>query len=325
MGKDPVDGRTGLLLLINRLRQNNQPLGRKTLLHYAELKLPFVAQSYTVLVQNLLDSRLAQGDAESFELTSKGVERMQVVAAMHSLHAWFYNEYYQAAQSSPAHAQFCERAYGLNLCQHGLADLEQIQLLIETLQITERMKILDFGCGDGRISEYISDQTGARVWGVDIADRAIELAVRRTRPKRNRLHYAWVDLERGEGTFPVETFDRVCAIDSLFFLKDQKAALQVFIQHLSPGGKMGIFYLCPLDADAHTTALAKACQELQVPDLYHDLAAQNTAHVLKKRQALQDLAASFEAEDSLFLFKNRLADSQGDEHNHRYLYILSPF
>jgi len=313
---------TGLLLLINRLSQKKQTLRRDNILPFAEIKLPFVARNYERLVQELVRGGLARGDAESFQMTPAGEARVNQVSSQYSLAAWFYNEYYQAAQNSPAHAEFCEHVYGMNLCQHGLADMAQIHLLMDELRIREGVTVLDFGCGDGRISEYISDQTQARVTGVDIADRAIELAQIRTQTKRQRLSYFWADMERGEGSFPAGKFDCICAIDSLFFMNSQKAVLRILLEHLSPGGKLGAFYLCPPDVDAERTPLAQACQELGVTFLVHDLTTKNTAHVRKKRQVLQELAPLFQAEGQMFLYKNRLADSEGLEHHHRYLYII---
>jgi hypothetical protein len=40
----------GLLLLINRLSQSDRPLGRATIVPFAEIKLPQVAQHYDELV-----------------------------------------------------------------------------------------------------------------------------------------------------------------------------------------------------------------------------------------------------------------------------------
>ena len=47
----------------------------------------------------------------------------------------FYNEFYLRAELSPAHARFCEQVYGQNLCQHGMADLPQLQLLVDLLEV----------------------------------------------------------------------------------------------------------------------------------------------------------------------------------------------
>lgn len=313
----------GLCLLIDCLHQRDQHLGRETILPLAEIKLPGVARNYDALVQQLFDQQLAVGDVQAFRLTPQGLDLVQETAAQHSLNAWFYNEYYQAVLNSPAHATFCDLVYGENLCQHGIADMAQIRLLLDELQIQAGMRVLDFGCGDGRISEYISDTTGAIVCGVDIADRAIHLALNRTGPKRQRLHFHFADIERADGGFPDENFDRILLIDSLYFVQDQKAVIQALLDHLAPGGKLGLFYHCPPEITSEDTQPAKIFKALHMPYTTHDLSAQNRTHWLKKRQALQDLEPLFEAEGSQFLYKNRLAECEGLDKYNRYLYIVS--
>ena len=219
-------GEIGLLLLIERLHEARRPLGCQTIVPLAELKLPNIAREYAQLVQALQVRGLLQGNPEAFSLTEEGESTLHSLSRQHSLHAWFYDEYYQAILHSPAHALFCERAYGKDLGQHGMADMAQLGVLLAELDIQPSMSLLDFGCGDGRISEYIADVTQAVVSGVDIAQRAVELAQERTQAKRDRLHFYWADLEGRQGTWPPGQFDRVIAIDSLFFAQDQSAVTQ---------------------------------------------------------------------------------------------------
>ncbi len=53
----------------------------------------------------------------------------------------------------------------------------QVKILDEWLAITPNQRILDLGCGTGRISRYLS-QKGARVSGLDFSDEAISVARR---------------------------------------------------------------------------------------------------------------------------------------------------
>ena len=43
----------------------------------------------------------------------------------------FYNRFYVRTEKSRVHSQFCEYVFGVDLCQHGFADREQLALLIE--------------------------------------------------------------------------------------------------------------------------------------------------------------------------------------------------
>ena len=47
----------------------------------------------------------------------------------------FYERYYDAMTRSRAHAAFCERVFGRNLCQHGFADMTQLDALIEAARL----------------------------------------------------------------------------------------------------------------------------------------------------------------------------------------------
>ena len=50
-------------------------------------------------------------------------------------------------------------------------------------------RVLDVGCGNGKIAEYISDLTQASVTGIDYVPEAISHAQERTAEKRGRLSF----------------------------------------------------------------------------------------------------------------------------------------
>lgn len=312
----------GLLLLIDRLQANGQALGRKAIVPFAELKLPRVARAYAALVGLLLEKGYIRGDAESFTLTPEGERAVQETRQQHSLNALFYDEYYQAIRHSRAHALFCERVYGMNLGQHGMADMEQLHDALAELQVAAGMRLLDFGCGDGQISEYISDATRTSVTGVDLSGQAIRIAAERTAGKRERLKFHPVDLDQDPQSLTAERFDRIIAIDSLFFVKDLAAATRLLLDRLTPGGRMGVFYICPPQVPADETAFARALSALGAAYRVHDFSAQNKQHWLKKEQILRELAAMFAEEGNEFLYKNRLAECGGIQDFQRFFYIV---
>lgn len=313
----------GLLLLTRRLQQNNHSFSCQNLIALAELKLPDVAVHYDNLVQSLLENGLAEGTADLFHLTPTGMDLLDKVSQEHSLHAMFYDSYYATVAHSNAHAVFCERVYGKDLCQHGMADMDQIGQMLAEFQASPGMKYLDFGCGDGRIPEYIADTTGLLVTGVDIAGQAIQLAQQRTEAKRERLRFFYADVEKGLGQFPPETFDRISAIDSLFFAQNQALVLRLLLEHLARDGIMAIFYICPPQLTAEETPCALALQELRAAFSAYDLTAQNAQHWALKRRTLLELTRSFREEGSEFLFRNRMAECNGNIGElHRFLYIV---
>ena len=106
----------------------------------------------------------------------------------------FYERFYAVVNQSQAHARFCERAFGRNLCQHGFADMAQLDALIAALQPTSQHHLLDLGCGNGMIAEYISDVTDAHVTGLDYIPTAIAQAQARTAAKADRLTFQVGDI-----------------------------------------------------------------------------------------------------------------------------------
>jgi 2-polyprenyl-3-methyl-5-hydroxy-6-metoxy-1,4-benzoquinol methylase len=293
---------------------------------FAELKLPGVANGYAELVEVLFKEGLAAGSLERFTLTSMGEEAVKAASVRHSLNALFYNEYYQAVQKSGAHVLFCERVYGKDLCQHGMADMDQIGTLLDVLQVKPGMALLDFGCGDGRISEEVAEQTGANVTGVDIAWQAIASAEERTRSRLDGLHFFCLDVEKNPQDFPGDSFDRIIAIDSLFFTRDLKLVLRIFFDHLKPDGQLGLFFISPPDIGPNATLLAQALKDLGSSYQLIDLSEQNRQHWILKKAVLTELEPLFHAESSDFLFKNRMAECTGNmEGFHRYLYVVQNF
>ncbi len=98
----------------------------------------------------------------------------------------FYNAFYAAVEHSQAHHLFCERVFGKDLCQHGFMDIRQLELLLSVVQLDSSCRVLDLGCGNGLIAEYLSDKTGAHVTGLDYIAQAIQQARARTVSKAGR-------------------------------------------------------------------------------------------------------------------------------------------
>ena len=203
-----------------------------------------------------------------------------------------------------------------------MTDLPQLKLMLRALQVTPGMALLDFGCGDGRIAEYIAETEQVHVTGVDIAAHAIALAQERTQSKRDHLTFTCADVDLGTGDFPTGPFDRILAIDSIFFVSNLRKALHLLNSHLKPDGMMGLTYHYPADLSPEQSALGEVLGELGLPYTTVDLTAQNIAHWQQKKQVLSEMQAEFEQEGSTFLFKNRLAECQGWETLRRSLFII---
>lgn len=313
----------GFLLLLDRLTRRGQALKEENILSMARIKLPGVAGNYQKLQRSLHKMGLFKTDQDQIILTEGGAELVQRAGSEFSLVGWFYDEFYRAAEKSLAHAKFCQRVYGKDLVQHGMADLEQLEILVKEIGLKSGMSFVDFGCGSGRITEYLADETGTRAAGIDKSRGAIEMARERTAAESDRLAFYYADIHKNRGQLPGGRFDKIIAIDSLFFAPDQELVLQTLWEMLTPGGMMGVFYISSPDQQASETMLGKILTMKDLPYHVKDLSAQNKTHWIKKKKVLLEMEEEFHREGSDFLFHNRLAECQGDMDGlKRFLYLF---
>ncbi|MEM5773729.1 MAG: class I SAM-dependent methyltransferase [Anaerolineaceae bacterium] len=253
----------------------------------------------------------------------------------------FYTRFYTAIQHSRAYSLFCERVFGLDLGQHGFADVQQLDLLLETAALTPRSRALDMGCGDGRITEYLSDRSGAHFVGLDYIEAAVEAAMTRTAPKRERLSFITGDLNHLE--LPaVNLLDAVISIDTLYFSEDYPRTLRQMADLLKPGGILLILFshgrepwvpleeFDPLTLPPANTPVGQALAELGFPFQTVELTDADYRLALRRKEVLDDLRGMFEAEGNLFLYENRMGDACGISDaierglQRRYLYCVQP-
>jgi SAM-dependent methyltransferase len=248
----------------------------------------------------------------------------------------FYTAFYESIEHSQAHHLFCEAVFGKDLGQHGFADLAQLELLIRVTRLGQYQQALDLGCGSGRITEYLSDRTGAHFTGLDYIPQAIQQAQQRTAAKPERLTFMIGDINQLD--FPNKAFDVIFSIDSMYFSEDYSATLHPLKAALRPGGQMAILYSfgrepwIPKDEfpkeklPPEKTPLAEAllANDLQFTTL--DLTRQDYELAVRRKEVLAELKPQFKAEGTLFIYENRMGDAEGirqaiEEGLHaRYLY-----
>jgi SAM-dependent methyltransferase len=249
--------------------------------------------------------------------------------------AW-YRDFYAHAPHSPAHAAFCRRVYGWDLCQTGWADMTQLRRMLAVTDLQHGERALDLGCGLGLIAEYLSDTTQAQVTGLDNVPVAIEHAQERTRVKKPRLAFRLGDydaLPRDLGPFEL-----IVAIDTLHRPRNLDRTLERIAALLAPGGQVAVFYshtvssavsgaLAGLQPDR--TPLARALLDNGLPFEAWDWTEATQALALTKQRAAEDLRLAFAAEGNCFLYEHLAAEGQavaeaiaGGRHA-RYLYLAS--
>ncbi len=250
----------------------------------------------------------------------------------------WYTHYYQVVLASRANALYCERLSGRNLCQHDFTEMADLDRLIQVTGMNERHHALDLGCGNGFITEYLSDQSGARFTGLDLVPEAIRQAQERTRAKRDRLRFQVGDMARLD--FPPASFDILVAVDSLYFTElGQTVGAMKGV--LAPGGQMALFYAHgwvpwePLDTFPRDstlpdrTPLALALQAHGLAYQTWDYTSADYAHAQRKQRIAEELRDAFAAEGNLFLYENHHGEAVGVQRaieagaHARYLYHVT--
>lgn len=233
----------------------------------------------------------------------------------------FYTAFFSTALRSQAHHTFCERVFGKDLCQHGFADLEQLRLIMEVTQLGPSHRALDLGCGNGMITEYLSDCTGAHILGLDYISEAIRHARQRTTGKAERLAFTVGDINQLE--LPATAFDVILSIDSIYFSQDYADTLRKLKAALKPGGQMAILYSygrepwVPMEEfpkerlAADNTPLAEALGANGLMFQTWDLTCQDDALARRRKEVLTELKSQFEADQAMFIYENRMGDAEG--------------
>ena len=285
--------------------------------------------------QRLLDDGLIQGDASGYTLTERGRPLAEHYYAERPDHYWYYYQhYYPAAQASKAHSEFCKRVFGKDLTQDGQADMNSVNDLIAYLEIGEGDSVLDLGCGAGGLSEYISDETGAHVTGLDYALTAIETATNRTKVKRDRLTFVQGDMNSLD--FAERSFDKVISIDTIYWVADIDDALASISRLLKPGGRLGIFVAnTPLMDDASGayepdgTWIARSLRKLGLDYDVYDYTESFLQFWPKLKKVVLELKDDFVAEGNEVIFDSFMLDADEDYlpaaeagKLRRYLYIV---
>jgi cyclopropane fatty-acyl-phospholipid synthase-like methyltransferase len=250
----------------------------------------------------------------TYSLTEKGNAARKGLEVTNPLWLYEYDNFFGDAAGSQAHALFCERVYGKNLCQHGLADIPQLNLLLEVLNLNAGDRVLDVGCGSGLVTEYLHDLSGASFVGVDISAEAIKQARARTAAKGERLAFRVGNMNRLD--FEPETFSAVVAVDTLYYVDDLEETLRQLIATLKPGGQMGLFFTewAVADEDGasllpENTSLAVLLKKYGLGFTTSELTGPEAEHWRKKVEALERLKPEFEKEGNLDLYDYRYSEA----------------
>lgn len=108
--------------------------------------------------------------------------------------------------------------------------------LVEALAPQSGEEYLDVGCGAGHVAELAAG-AGARVTGIDLSPRLIEVARSRAEADGLHIHYAVGDAENLDA--PDAGFDVVSSCFGMIFAPDHAAAAAELARVTRPGGRLG--------------------------------------------------------------------------------------
>jgi len=280
-------------------------------------------------MERLLKRGLIRSENDIFILTEKG--KPHAVRARTQRVGRRFSNILIRSEKSAAYSSFCERVFGRDLCQANLMDMMQMEKLLEVLNLTSKNRVLDLGCGIGKIAEYISDLTHGSVLGIDIAVDAITRAQARTQTKRN-----WLDFREGDLNdlrLPPASVDTIIAIDTLHFGEDLGKTIGQLKAILAPNGQMGIFsFQYCLENDSPdillptNTNLAQALKKHNLPFQTWDFTEREKEIWHRVNQIATELRDEFLAEGNLDLYEDRIEECEIDlplveeGRKRRYLY-----
>jgi ubiquinone/menaquinone biosynthesis C-methylase UbiE len=132
--------------------------------------------------------------------------------------------------------------------------LEGGKRLVERLAIEEGARILDVGCGTGRLARWIGERVGSRgsVVGIDPLEERIGIARAHGGAEHVRFQ---VGQAEDLAAFEDASFDAVCMSSVFHWVSDKAKALAEIRRVLRPGGRLGVTTLPHELARAGTFAL----------------------------------------------------------------------
>ena len=242
-----------------------------------------------------------------------------------------YEYFYKKIEKDKFFSTYCERVFGIDFSQDGFSDIGQITELLNAADIRPGHKVLDIGCGNGKLAEYISDRTGAVAYGFDYSKHAIKNARKRVRGKERLIfEHGFI----GEKEYPTAFFDVVLSVDTMYFATDLKEFVRQLYGWLKPGGVFLAFYgEGPFDeksSNGDATKLASAFRSIHIAYEVMDFTEQHFALMKRKREVISGMREEFVNSNISFYYEASIAQSVDPNmpyeefiKNHdRFLYVV---
>uniref|UniRef100_A0A0G4G256 Methyltransferase type 11 domain-containing protein n=1 Tax=Chromera velia CCMP2878 TaxID=1169474 RepID=A0A0G4G256_9ALVE len=112
------------------------------------------------------------------------------------------------------------------------------ETMAKDLQVSEGARVLDIGCGRGRVANHMSSFLGARVTGFNVDPTQIEFAKRWTTKTQNPCDFKVHDMNVRPLPFEDETFDGIYQIQAFSLANDLADLFREIFRIMKPGGRI---------------------------------------------------------------------------------------
>lgn len=240
-----------------------------------------------------------------------------------------YESFYDMAKQSKAFKDYCQDAFGEDFSQDGFSDVSQVNMILPYIADGEQTRILDIGCGNGKMLRYLQSKKNCSICGFDYSENAI----------RTAKEYVGVNADFREGIigeieYPAEYFDVIISMDTMYFASDMPAFVKQLMSWLKRGGTVFVAYqegdVMPKTENEHTTVFAKALQENHIDYEVNDITEQTYEMLKRKRLSAMKYKEEFAAEGNnewfdMLMWQTECADCDYEKfasQMSRYIYVV---
>ena len=306
-----------VLATLYRAEAENSPLDKFSLEESGKRYRNYLVD-WSGAYASLVGQGLISGNDEDYHLTKTGhPQGLHYLEQRPDSYWYYYQEFYDKAHASNAHSRFCEQAYGKDLCQEGQMDMKSIHDLLGRLELKPGQRVLDLGCGAGGISEYISDQTGTLVTGLDYSKTGITVARSRAENKHSQLDFIEADLNQFE--LEPQSYDAAISIDSIYWVNDTADVLQRIIKTLKPGGQLILSIVImpgycdsPEELEIDKSFVATALDRLAIDYQSIDRTESFLGFWPGIKTVMSGLKKDFEEEGNGFIYQNWIREAEDE-------------
>ena len=171
-----------------------------------------------------------------------------------------YQDFYKMASEREVFKTYCKKAFGEDFSQDGFSDVNQLNKILGMVDLDANSCVLDIGCGNGKMLEYIHNKMSAEIYGFDYSENAINSAVHRIGNSGN-FQVALI----GDVEYQENKFDLITSMDTIYFAPDMSVFVSQIYKWLKPLGSFICGYqegdIMDKTENYDTTEMAKAFKQ----------------------------------------------------------------